>query len=337
MRIVENCHNLVYHLSKCGVCLGRCMWRETAMAQMYFYKFNINAEIYDVYQNKELQETILNNVFSKIDTDMSYVYGYEEGETDKPVEYKFCDLLKSSDDLTVTGRLVKIYDGEVESYDRENDTVKQVYEEDRAASATFYFDLINEEIAFITRQGLGYLQFGHYFRKLLETRFQEGAFELVLEKNVGELKQKLYNMNRVLKVNCMMIPPNANEAEFEKLLGATVNEFKETGATKYIQGIEIPAKGKKSINVKTQFFDRIFYALGKGYAELTAEGRDKNNEKVVVNSDKDTPYKLPMPEREKDSLSAFKEHGKQKVSLLLRDKALITIQNVGEENGEETE
>ena len=335
-QIVDNCQILVYYLSKCGELFGRFVWRKLNMAQMYFYKFNINAEIYDVYQNNELQEKILNDVFAKIDTDMSYVYGYEDGEEEKPVEYKFCDLLKNSDDLTVTGRLVKIYDGEVESYDRENDTVKQSFETDRAASATFYFDLINEEIAFITRLGLGYLQFGCYFTKLLETKFQEGAFELVLEKNVGELKEKVYNMHRVLRVNCTMIPPNANESEFDNLLGPTVNEFKETGATKYIQGIEIPAKGKKSIQVKTKFFDRIFYALGKGYAELTVEGRDKNNEKIVVNSDADTPYKLPVPEREKDSLTAFREHGKHKISLLLKDKALITMQNVGDENGEET-
>lgn len=304
------------------------------MAQMYFYKFNINAEIYKVYQDESLQNRILNEVFSKIDTEMSYIYGFEEDEEEKGIEYKFCDLMKNPDDLTITGRLVKIYDGEVESYDRKNDTVKQTYEEDRAASATFYFDLINEEIAFITRQGFGYLQFGKYFTKLLESKFQEGAFELVLEKNVGELREKIYSMDRVLKVNCTMVPPNANEAEFDALLGASVVEFKETGATKYTQGIEVPAKGGNSIKVKTKFFERLFYALGKGYADLNVEGKDKQNNKVVVNSDEDAPYKLPIPEKEKDSLGDFREHGKAKVSILLRDKALITMQDIGEKDGE---
>ncbi len=300
------------------------------MAQMYFYKFNINAEIYNVYRDETLQNKILNEVFKEIDSEMSYVYGYEEGEGDKIVEYKFCDLLKAQDDLTITGRLVKIYDGEVESYDRENDTVRQIYEEDRAASATFYFDLLKEEIAFITRQGFGYLQFGLYFTKLLETKFQEGSFELVLEKNVGELRQKIYKMNRVLKVSCTMVPPNANEAEFETLLGATVGEFKETGATKYIQGMEIPVKGKNTIKVKSKFFERIFYAIGKGYADLNAEGRDKYNEKIVVNSDEDAPYKLPISEREKDSIGAFREHGRNNINILMNDKALITLQSVGD-------
>lgn len=179
---VENCQNMEYYGS--GFFSVGCA-EEKKMAQMYFYKFNINAEIYNVYRDETLQSKILNEVFKEIDSEMSYVYGYEDGEGDKIVEYKFCDLLKSPDDLTITGRLVKIYDGEVESYDRENDTVKQIYEEDRAASATFYFDLLKEEIAFITRQGFGYLQFGLYFTKLLETKFQEGSFELVLEKKRG--------------------------------------------------------------------------------------------------------------------------------------------------------
>lgn len=304
------------------------------MAQMYFYKFNINAEIYNVYRNEELQNEILNKVFSEIDSEMSYVYGFEEGENGKIVEYKFCDLLKSSDDLTVTGRLVKIYDGEVESYDRANDTVKQIYEEDRAASATFYFDLMKEEIGFITRHGLGYIQFGEYFTKLLENRFPEGSFKLILEKNVGELRQKIYKMDRVLKVSCTMIPPNSNEKEFDNLLGATVEEFKETGATKYTQGMEIPAKGKNTIKIKSKFFERIFYAVGKGYADLNAEGRDKNNEKVTVNSDEDTPYKLPVPEQEKDSITAFREHGQNNVNKLLSDKALIKMKSVGDIDGE---
>lgn len=94
------------------------MYGGMIMAQMYFYKFNINAEIYNVYKDETLQEKILNQVFEKLDSDMTYEYGFEEDEQDKMIEYKFCDLLKSSEDLAITGRLVKIYDGEVESYDR---------------------------------------------------------------------------------------------------------------------------------------------------------------------------------------------------------------------------
>lgn len=308
------------------------------MAQMYFYKFNINSQIYNVYKNPMLQNKILNEVFAAINSEMSYIYGYEEQEQedDRNIEYKFCDLFKDDEKLRVTGRLVKIYDGEEERYDREKDTVESVFEEDRAASATFYFDLMNEEIAFITRQGFGHLQFGKYFKLLLESAFPEDSFELVLEKNIGQLKERIYGLDRVIKVECEMIPPNANEEEFEMLLGASVDEFKETKATKYIQGMEVSVKGKKTILAKTKFFNRIFYAVGKGYAELKVEGRDKQNQKVTINSDIDAPYKLPIPDKEKDSIPAFRERAEINVAKLLYDKSLVQLENSGG-NNEETE
>lgn len=231
--------------------------------------------------------------------------------------------------------MVKIYDGESQSYDRENDTVETVFEEDRAASATFCFDLVHEEIAFITRVGFRYLQFGRVFKLLLEQRFPEDSFELVLEKNVGQLKNKVYGLSRVIKVDSIMVPPNANENEFETLLGTTVEEFKETKATKYHQGIEIPAKGKKSIDAKTKFFDRLFYAVGKGYASMVIEGRNGENEKVTLDSDTDTPYREPIPDREKDSIGAFKERAQLGIAKLLRDKESVTLRSDIIEEGDE--
>lgn len=303
------------------------------MAQMYFYKFNINSEIYDVYKDDSLQQKILEIVFAKIDSNLSYKV--RSSEEEKGTEYKFCDLAKNADNMTITGRLVKIYDGETESYDRKKDTVKQIYEEDKAASATFYFDLRNEEIAFITRQGFGYKQFGTCFKTLLETVFPENAFELILEKNVGQLKEKIYIMNRVIKVNSVMVPPNANEDEFKTLLGATVDEFKDTKATKYVQGLEVSARGTNSINVKTKFFDRIFYAIGKGYAKLSVEGRNAFNEKITVDSDEDAPYKLPISEKEKDSIPAFMEKATVNINALLYNKSMMRLENSGDENNED--
>lgn len=70
---------------------------------------------------------------------------------------------------------------------------------------------------------------------------------------------------------------------------------------------------------------------------MVVEGRNKNNEKITLNSDEDAPYKLPIPESEKDSISAFREHGKCNLSILLKDKALIQMQDNGEVNGDKEE
>lgn len=298
------------------------------MAKMYFYKFNINSKIYDVYKNPELQDEILQQVFEAIDTDLSVkLPKYDEEALESDIEYKFCDIDKDKENRIITGRLVKIFDGETQSYDRSHDTVTTNFEEDKASSATFCFDVNHEEIAFITRVGFRYLQFGRVFKLLLEKVFQEDSFVLVLEKNVGELKEKVYALKRVIKVNTSIIPPNANESEFENLLGPSVAEFRETGATKYTQGIEVPVKGKGTINAHTTFFERIFYAIGKGYAEMVVDGRDAENEKVSISSDEDTPYKDTIPDVEKDSIPAFRERAGISIAKLLRDKNKIKLRS----------
>lgn len=308
------------------------------MAQMYFYKFNINSEIYDVYRDEELQNRILQNVFKAITQDISYKNDYKDADgVERIIEYKFCDLEKDIDKLMITGRLVKIYDGESQKYDRDRDTVETRFEEDKAASATFCFDLRNEEIAFITRIGLGYIQFGEYFKNLLELSFPEDSFELILEKNVGLLRDKVYAVERILKMKSTIIPPNANEKEFALLLGATVDEFKDTEATKYTQIIEVPAKSKKKINAKTKFFDRLFYAIGKGYADMWLEGKDGQNNKVIIESNEDAPYHQPIPEKEKDSILAFKERSEIEITKLLRDKTLLKVNDDDEDDEDDEE
>ena len=264
---------------------------------------------------------------------MSCTSDGNSNESDTITEYKFCDLEKDIDTLTITGRLVKIFDGETQTYNRIKDTIDLKYEEDKAESATFCFDVLKEEIAFITRRGLGYLQFGKYFVNLLEMKFPQNSFELILEKNVGNLKSRVFEINRILKMSAIIVPPNANEDEFEKLLGASVPEFRETEATKYTQIIEVSAKSKKSINAQSKFFERVFYASGKGYATMSVEGRDSNNQKVIVDSDKDTPYIYPIPNREKDSIIAFKELAEKGFEKLLYEKSKMEIRGEEEVNG----
>lgn len=306
------------------------MRERSNVAKVYFYKFNINSEIYDVYADETMQDKILGSVYAAISSDLSILEEYKDGKEEKNVEYKFCDIEKDPNNLIVTGRLVKIYDGEAQSYDRKRDTVDTVYEEDRAASATFCFDIRREEIAFITRVGFKYVQFGKYFKLLLEEKFPENSFEFILEKNVGELKEKIYSLKRVLKVSTTIIPPNANEKEFENLLGASIDEFKETRATKYYQGMEISAKGNRTINPKAKFFQRMFYAVGKGYANMKVEGRNNENVKVTVDSDNDTPYRDSIPDNEKDSIIAFKERAQISITKLLFDKMAVTLESDGE-------
>jgi len=294
------------------------------MALMYFSKFNINSQIFDVYREPDLQKEILDTVFRSIDNTVE-IDDEEEG-----CRYKFCDIVKDEDELTIVGRLVKIFDGEEQSYDPVKDTVATIWQQDKAESSTFCFDLKTEQIAFIIRRGLKYRQFNKYFKLLVEKYFPEDAFEIYLENNIGELKKKINKMQRVLSIESIIIPPNANEAEYDLLFGATRDEIKASGATLYKQGLEISAKSKKSLMINNNLVTRMFYAISKGYGELVAKGRDGNNTPVTVKSDEDAPYTSPIPEQEKDSLIAFRERALPAINQLVVEKKIRTIEMAGD-------
>lgn len=291
------------------------------MAQIYFSKFNINSEIYKVYDDDGLKDKILKEVFEKIDENTRHTEREKRrGEEEKEVTYKFCNLIKNSKNKVICGRLVKIYEGEIQSYDAKNDTVITSNANNCAASSTFYFDLKSEEIAFITRNALGYNQFNKYFKALVEKYFEDITFEIFLENNIGELKEKLYAMSRILSVEAVIIPPNANRKDFARIFGPSEEEVRESGATKVISKMEVSAKSKNALNIGTSYFDRILLAIKKGYASLVAKGRDENNENCTVTSEEDASYKATISDKEKDDLEYFSIKAENELGKLLKSK-----------------
>lgn len=302
------------------------------MAQIYFSKFNINSEIYKVYDDDSLKDKILKDVFDKMDEHARHTEKEKRrGEEEKDVTYKFCDLKKDEKNKTICGRLVKIYEGELQSYDVEKDTVITSNANNCAASSTFYFDLKNEELAFITRNALGYNQFNKCFKALVEKYFEDITFEIFLENNIGELRKKLNAMSRILSVESVIIPPNANHDDFSKIFGPTKEEVKESGATKVISKMEVSAKSKNKLNIDTDYFKRVLLAIKKGYASLTAKGRDENNENCTVTSEEDAPYKATISDKEKDDLEYFSLKAGTELEKLLKSKQSEEI-NVKEGN-----
>lgn len=302
------------------------------MAQMYFSKFNINSEIYEIYEDDSIRVKILDDILNKMDTDIIY----EEEKGNENYRYKFCDLEKNVNDRTVTGRLVKIFTGEVQSYNDQEDTVDIRESEDCASSCTFHFDLKTEQIAFITRRDFGYNQFNQYFKILLEMHIESITFEMFLENNINELRKKIYNFKKIISTEVVIIPPNANTDDFEALFGTSADEFRESNATKYTQRLDIPSRNDKGINPKTNFFERMFFGIAKGYGEMTVKGKDQNKENITITSAEDTPYKKTIPDNEKDSIIAFAERGATAIIELVSKKMELRV-NDKKENKNENE
>lgn len=138
-------------------------------------------------------------------------------------------------------------------------------------------------------------------------------------------------MSRILSVESVIIPPNANHDDFSKIFGPTKEEVKESGATKVISKMEVSAKSKNKLNIDTDYFKRVLLAIKKGYASLTAKGRDENNENCTVTSEEDAPYKATISDKEKDDLEYFSLKAGTELEKLLKSKQSEEI-NVKEGN-----
>lgn len=302
------------------------------MPNMYFSKFNINSEIYEVYDRKITKDEILNRILEKIDT--THIYSefrkdVEYGERCKEIKklnqeiiknhprYKFCDLEKDKKSRTITGKLVKIYNGEIENYVEDKDTVESKWSSDCVNSCMFYFDLEKEEIAFTVRRGFGYRQFNKYFKALIETYFDNMSFKIFLETNTTELKNELNKIDRILKIEVTLIPPNANSNDFNSLFGPTGEELKSTCASTYKQEISVSARSKKKLNINNTFIDRIMWGIEHGYGKLVANGLNRKNEKVRVSNEETAPYVKILTDNERNDIESFKEIAQRDIQELV--------------------
>ncbi|MFG0217251.1 hypothetical protein ACFU8X_29800, partial [Brevibacillus porteri] len=126
------------------------------MADVYFAKFNINEEIYEVYSDSTLRDKLLLKLYSSLVTNFSI--------NDKDGTYKFTTLDKNPDTLVINGRLVKYGPGTHVSYDENADDIIETLDEKKAAYVTFSFDVQNEIIGFVPKRDFGFKQFLQRFK-----------------------------------------------------------------------------------------------------------------------------------------------------------------------------
>ena len=90
------------------------------MANMFFAKFNLSSNIHKVYKDSDLKIKILKKIIAEVNQNKTIKDIYEN-------EYKFCELEKNADEMYIAGRLVKIFEDEVETYNREEDSTDSAH------------------------------------------------------------------------------------------------------------------------------------------------------------------------------------------------------------------
>lgn len=279
------------------------------MPNMYFAKINVNSNIYEVYKNPEMLDKILNNLLLSINQE-------EKIQIDGGDWIKFIHLDKDIEKRFIVGRLVKIFEDDIEIYDAEKDDVKPLSTKELAKSVTFYFDLRSEIVAFTTGRSLGYQQFVRYFNELINKYSKDAEFEVFLKKNSDVLNQQIKQLKSVSKVDITLVPPNSNEEEFDDLFPKSGDEIKETKATKIQQLLSAPKKSL-GMNIESSYFKRIINGVVKGFGTVTVTGKNRDGEERTITSEKDAPQKRFIPNTAKNSIPAIKEFGRAYIVELL--------------------
>lgn len=281
------------------------------MATMYFAKLNINSKIYDIYRDQEKYFEILDSIFYSLDDSKAVV-------DESGIEYKLNSLLKDEKDIIIAGRLSKIYDGEIEIFDRNKNQPRREKTDDLSLSVNFCFDIRNEIIAYTIPLGFGYKQFLDVFKKLLELYVNEVEFEIMLLTNVGDLREKISSLKKVTKVSITLVPPNPpNMREFRELFGNDrADDIIESGGTRYQETVEVSTKSEEGIK-QGRLFERGYNAAEKGYGTITAIGCDANDNTVTITSESNAPLKKYINDSQKNNIEYIFNKGKEFISRLI--------------------
>lgn len=310
------------------------------MPLLHYAKVNINSNIYEVYNNKEVSiEGIMKELFDSINDTEEYLnidsreFIDGEGELRK-IElreiYNFSELEKELDvnKMYIFGKLVRRYPIYTEEFDEATRTSRRVVLENNSISTLFYFDLRSEIIVFSERQKLGSKQFIEAFENLLDICHEKVGFELFLLKDPYSMKERLERAHKITKIKATVIPPNVNEEALEDLYNKEVQDMEEANITKKTSLFEVHEKSAKGINVKAKLVQQVmdsneaYGKYAKGYGKLEVEGEHSDGTPFKFDSDEDSPYQTQLPEREKGNFEKFKEYCQKGITIFLAKKTI---------------
>lgn len=276
------------------------------MSDVYFAKFNINEEIYEVYSDKTLLEKLLFKIYTSLRTDLSI--------NDGDGTYKFTTLDKNPDTLVINGRLVKYGPGTHISYDEDADDIIETLDEKKASYITFCFDVQNEIIGFVPKRDFGHKQFLQRFKRLIEASSDIGEVQLFLETDTDKLEERIKFLEKVNEITVRLIPPNDDKEDFKALFGTEADDVEDSGATRFI--ISLFASATKTIKVSSKYVQNLLKAVGLGYGQMSVRGVNRSGEKVRIRSEQDTPYTRSILDLNKDSIPEISEKTRAGISEL---------------------
>lgn len=224
---------------------------------VFFSKVSLNSqEVFDLVENYDTRFKITGDILCMIKHDYTFVdeYAYikEDGnEGEGKITYVLS--IKEKDDASIHGVLDRKAVIFVKERDAESGEMKSRPVEN-TEDIEFYYDVLHEYVAFISRRRFGKNMFNEAFGKLLNKCAKENELDYsfyVESYNAGmsidEMKESVKADKNIRELTITYRPANPDQGIIDKVKEASDKErLKESNATE--RSIIYKAKGKVSIN-----------------------------------------------------------------------------------------
>lgn len=194
---------------------------------VYYAKINLRSHILEVYNENSDLDLILKKLIDSIKNGITYSYSNTyKGKESNCINYKFASIKKLNEDYNyaIVGKIIKedyIYAKQRDEFGKRK-KVRVKNEEE----INFYFDVLNEVVAFHTTKRFGRKQFLVGMKNLINKSInmnksdEKYLFDIVLLRasiNLDYIKEELSKIGdiKVLKINT--IPPNPNRSLLKKI------------------------------------------------------------------------------------------------------------------------
>lgn len=297
------------------------------MAVMYLAKVNINAKIFEVYEDKLKIDIVLKEIYEKLNVSKVYTEYNKEQYIDKlgnksnyikKSKYQFVELERNDENKVIVGKIVRNFNRPTEQLDNKTKEVTDTYT-DEYVSIYFYFDVTRELITFCSRQSFGYNQFTNAFNNLLNLTIGGYGFEVFLQKDKNLLDEKLKEFKRISKITAKLVPPNSNEEELQELRNTLsyIGDCQDSNASKY--KIELSdSEENPGIRMQSKIMQDTIKAVTRGYGDMTAQGYNGSDSKHTMKSNKDAALTCIIDEKLQEE--DYKEESKSFIDRFLANK-----------------
>lgn len=296
------------------------------MATVYFAKFNINENINKIHRKEVKIENILIKLFNDVNDSISFNVQEEPKEYEhdgekktyfgKEYYYTFSTLEKDIQMKTIAGRLVRVDKRLENTYNSETKLVEEKLIDNHAEYITFYWEVMNETIGFITKQTFGYKQIFTGLQGLLNNLLENHNVEFVLDKNNYAVRENISKFYKIRKITTVTLTHNANEEEkkkFDEKFKALEDEKVEANIEKIREEISVSKRSEKPINPSSSYVERILYGVDKCYTDIVVEGENEDGTDFKYDPRESNPFTIIIPDSIKDIISEFKREVSGKI------------------------